>query len=82
MNARFVTLLGLVSFAIVAQTGCATPEQWATWRSHSSHFASGQHASFSVKNPGPEAEQVRPTDVAKSREQAWWGRQIPVASSQ
>jgi hypothetical protein len=74
--------LALASLALLAVTGCATPEQWSEWRSHSSHFASGQHALFSVRNPGPEAQRVKTTDVPKAREQSWWGRQVTVAGSE
>lgn len=72
-------LLALASFALLAQAGCATPEQWNTWRSHDTHFASGQHASFSFRNQGPQAEQVRPTDPAKAQAENWWGRRLSMA---
>jgi hypothetical protein len=72
-------LLALASPALLAQTGCATPEQWAQWHTHSSHFASGQHAAFSVRNQGAQAEQVRPTDPEKARDESWWGRKLPVS---
>jgi hypothetical protein len=80
MSGRSVRSLALASLALAALAGCATPEQWATWRSHSSHFASGRHASFSLWNQGPEAERVRATDVETAQDQRWWGKQLPVAS--
>ena len=30
--------------------GCATGEEWATWKAHPTHFASGEHMFFSVRN--------------------------------
>lgn len=80
MKSTYAVLLALISFALLAQAGCATGEQWAAWRQHDTHFASGQHAVFSLRNQGAEAEQVRPTDPEKARVETWWGRQLPVAS--
>jgi hypothetical protein len=73
-------LLALASFAVLA--GCATPEQWQTWKSHNTHFASGQHMAFSFRNQGPQADEVRPTDPPKSQTESWWGRQLPMAPGQ
>ena len=33
----------LVGGVLVAVAGCATGEEWATWKSHPTHFASGEH---------------------------------------
>jgi hypothetical protein len=73
-------LVALASFGLLA--GCATPEQWQVWRSHSSHFASGQHATFSFRNQGPEVERLRPTDLEKASGESWWGKQLPVPPGQ
>jgi hypothetical protein len=73
-------LLALAAFVLLA--GCATPEQWQTWRSHSSHFASGQHAAFSFRNQGEQAESVKVTDPVKARDESWFGRQLPLAPGQ
>jgi hypothetical protein len=80
MKSTYAVWLTLISFALLAQAGCASSEQWAAWRQHDTHFASGQHASFSLRNQGAEAEQVRQTDPEKARVETWWGRQLPVAS--
>jgi len=80
MKIRRTGFLAVTSFALLAQTGCATPEQWAAWRDHSTHFASGQHAAFSFRNQGTEAEHVRSTDPEKARSETWWGRQLPVSA--
>jgi hypothetical protein len=82
MKTRLAGLLAVTSVALLAQAGCATNEQWQQWRSHNTHFASGQHAAFSFRNQGERAEQVRPTDPPKSVEQTWWGRKLPMAAGQ
>ncbi len=33
----------LVGGALLAVAGCATGEEWATWKAHPTHFASGEH---------------------------------------
>lgn len=79
MKAIPVGLVAVISLALLAQTGCATREQWTQWSTHSSHFASGQHAAFSFRNQGEEARSVKATDPEKAQDQSWWGRQLPVA---
>jgi hypothetical protein len=71
--------LALAASSLLALTGCASNEQWTAWRSHSSHFASGQHAAFSFRNRGEEARAVQATDPQKAREESWWGRPLPLA---
>jgi hypothetical protein len=80
MKTITVGLLALSSLALLA-AGCATGEQWKEWKAHNTHFASGQHASFSFRNQGAEAQRVRATDPAKAQNEAWWGRQLPVRES-
>ena len=48
MRNRILTgvLVGLAAFAV----GCATRQEWAEWNAHPSHFASGDHFGFSVRN--------------------------------
>ena len=43
---RITLIVGMLFF-----TGaCASREDWGVWRSHSTHFASGDHATFSMRN--------------------------------
>lgn len=70
MKTLHAGLLTLAVPALLALTGCASQAQWTEWRSHSSHFASGQHAIFSLRNQGPEAREVRATDPEKARMRA------------
>lgn len=78
MKTLHAGLLTLAVPAVLALTGCASQAQWTEWRSHSSHFASGQHAIFSFRNQGPEAREVRATDPEKARDESWWGRKLPM----
>ena len=79
MKTRRAGLLAATSLVLLALAACATPQQWETWRTHPTHFASGQHAMFSMRNKGEVAERVKPTDPANATEQAWWGRELPMA---
>lgn len=64
-------------------TACATSEQWAEWRSHTTHFASGQHASFSLSNNMDGSNpRVTRADIEASRTQNWWGKTITVSPEQ
>lgn len=58
--------------------GCATSQEWATWKEHPTHFASGDHLSFSVKNSETSPHVTR-KDVAMARDEGWWGKPITVA---
>jgi hypothetical protein len=54
--------------------GCASREDWNMWRSHSSHFASGDHATFSMRNNKDGSNpKVTRSDIENARGQNWWG---------
>ncbi|OGK96010.1 MAG: hypothetical protein A3E31_17875 [Candidatus Rokubacteria bacterium RIFCSPHIGHO2_12_FULL_73_22] len=72
----------LIGAALVATTGCATGEEWATWRGHSSHFASGSHMGFSVRNREGTQARVTRQDIQVARDQNWWGKPITVSQEQ
>ncbi len=72
----------LIGGALIAAAGCATGEEWKTWREHPTHFASGQHASFSFRNSEGSAPRVTRRDIAKARDEAWWGKPITVSQEQ
>jgi hypothetical protein len=74
--AVFGVLVGIFSFA-----GCATPQQWGDWRAHPSHFASGDHLLFSVRNRDGAQTRVTRADVEHARSEAWWGKAITVDQS-
>jgi hypothetical protein len=62
--------------------GCATNEEWSTWKSHPTHFASGDHGFFSIRNRDDSAKRVTRQDIALARDQGWWGRPITVSQEQ
>ncbi len=72
----------LVSGVLLAAAGCATSEEWATWKAHPTHFASGDHLAFSVRNTGGSQPQVTRRDITLARDQAWWGKPITVSQEQ
>lgn len=71
----------VLGFAVIA-SGCATSEEWAEWRSHSSHFASDRHMGFSVRNREGTAPRVARTDIDAARSENWWGKAITVSPDQ
>jgi hypothetical protein len=72
----------LVGGVLVAVTGCATSEEWATWKSHPTHFASGEHMFFSVRNREGSAPRVTRQDITLARNEGWWGKPITVSQEQ
>ena len=82
MRSRIATVAALIGVAFLSGA-CATSEQWAEWRAHSTHFASGDHASFSLANnmQGTNPKVTR-LDIDKSRQENWWGRTITVDPGQ
>jgi hypothetical protein len=79
MQRRFVVvLLG----AVVALAGCASSEEWGSWKSQGAHFASAEHLYFSVRNREAAAARVSRQDVARAREEGWWGRPVTVDQEQ
>jgi len=78
MRLRLLLLGGV----LVAVTGCATGEEWATWKAHPTHFASGEHMFFSVRNSEGSAPRVTRQDIALARDEGWWGKPITVSQEQ
>lgn len=77
--ARAALIAGVALF-----TGaCATSEEWAEWRKHPTHFASGQHALFSLRNNKDGTNpKVSRSDIEASRTENWWGKAITVSPGQ
>jgi hypothetical protein len=48
--------------------GCASNEEWATWKQHPTHFASGDHGFFSIRNRDDSAKRVTRQDIALARD--------------
>ena len=74
--------LPLLCGALMVVAGCATNEEWSTWKSHPTHFASGDHGFFSIRNRDDSAKRVTRQDIALARDQGWWGRPITVSQEQ
>ena len=62
--------------------GCASGEQWSTWKEHPTHFASGDHMFFSVRNREGTSSRVTRGDISVARNQGWWGQPITVGQEQ
>jgi hypothetical protein len=67
---------------LLAASGCASSEEWQTWRDHPTHFASGDHLFFSTRNKEGRAPRVTRQDIAMARDQGWWGKAITVGQEQ
>jgi hypothetical protein len=73
----------LFVFGVALLTGaCASSQEWSEWYHHTSHFASGQHAFFSLRNGDDSRARVTRADVDRSSSENWWGRQIAVNADQ
>jgi hypothetical protein len=71
-----VVLYGLLGAVVAVGLGaCASGEQWAEWRSHSTHFASDDHMVFSLKNQGSTPRVTR-QDQRVATAQSWWGKLV------
>lgn len=81
MRTRMLALPVVLAAAVIA-SGCASSEEWAEWRAHNSHFASGQHATFSIKNREGTAPRVARADIDAARSENWWGKAITVSPDQ
>jgi len=80
---RSVIQQGRVLVGVVLLTGaCASSQEWAEWANHSSHFASGQHMDFSLRNTQGRPVRATRSDVAAARAENWWGQALTVQSDQ
>ncbi len=74
--------LTVAAGALLLSAGCATSEEWATWKAHPTHFASGSHMGFSLRNRDASQARVSRDDLAAARDQGWWGRPVTVGQEQ
>lgn len=64
----------LVVAVLFLTAACATSEDWNVWLSHNTHFASGEHGIFSLKNNKDGSNpRVTRRDIEDARNQNWWG---------
>jgi hypothetical protein len=72
----------IIGAAALLTTACASGDEWKTWREHPTHFASGDHMGFSVRNREGAKPRVTRDDIAKARGEGWWGKPVTVSSDQ
>jgi len=72
----------LLGGVVVATGACATSEEWAEWKKHPTHFASGDHLFFSLRNPEGAQPRVTRADIERARGEGWWGKTITVRPEQ
>ena len=77
---RIGAVLSVLSVGVVV-AGCATSTEWDTWKSHPAHFASGDHAVFSLRN-SDNAVRVSRADLDVARTESWWGKPLTVDQTQ
>ena len=79
----WLSLATVVGGVMMLTAACATSEEWAEWRSHNTHFASGTHGVFSLRNNRDGSNPlVTRTDVEAARQEGWWGKAITVSPEQ
>ena len=72
----------LIGTALFLAGGCASSEEWETWRSNTSHFASKEHFDFSMKNREGKSAAVSRNDIALASQQKWFGLPVTVSQEQ
>jgi len=69
-----VTRAALIAAILFLTGSCASSADWGMWRSHSTHFASGEHGFFSMRNNKDGSNpKVYRSDIEASRQENWWG---------
>ena len=83
MNCARIVRSALVVAVLTVTGGCATSEEWAEWKAHSTHFASDKHMGFSMRN-NKDGSNLRVTrsDMEASPRENWWGKVITVRPDQ
>ena len=72
----------VLALALTGLAGCATGEEWNTWYEHRTHFASGDHMSFSVWTPETGPGRITRNEMSAAREEGWWGKPVTVAQAE
>jgi hypothetical protein len=82
MRAWF-SLASLFAGVLMLCSACATSEEWSEWKSHTTHFASGEHGMFSLRNNKDGSNpRVSRADIDAARAENWWGKAITVSPEQ
>ncbi len=72
----------VLAVALAGLSGCATSEEWNTWYEHRTHFASGEHMSFSVRTPETGPGRITRKEMTAAREEGWWGKPVTVSQAE
>ena len=75
---RHRLLLTLLLGSVVLSAGCAaTHREWEVWRAHPTHYATGNHMSYSMGSMVGVAPRVTLEMMDQARSEGWWGRNTP-----
>jgi hypothetical protein len=75
---RHRIFLPLLLGSVILSTGCAaTHREWEVWRAHPTHYATGNHMTYSLGNVVGGAPRVTPELVDQAKGEGWWGRGTP-----
>src|SRR5439155_1506818 len=74
--------LFVLSASLLTLGGCASSEEWDVWKANSSHFAPGEHCSFSLQHREAKAATVTREDMGLARQQNWFGPPVAVIPDQ
>jgi len=75
-------LLVVLAIAAAGLAGCASGEEWNTWYTHRTHFASGDHMSFSVRTPETGGGRITRKELTAARDEGWWGKPVTVSQTE
>jgi hypothetical protein len=71
---KAIMTAAILAGALSVTAACATHEDWSMWRAHNTHFASGDHGVFSMRNSKDGSNpRVSRSDIEYSRQENWWG---------
>jgi hypothetical protein len=69
-----IAITALLAAVPLLAGACASRDDWNMWLSHNTHFASGEHGFFSMRNNKDGSNpRVYRSDIEDSRQQNWWG---------
>lgn len=69
-----ITRAALIVGITFLTSACASSEDWRVWLGHNTHFASGDHGLFSMRNNKDGSKpRVTRSDIENSRRENWWG---------
>jgi hypothetical protein len=83
----------LIAAVMFSMSGCASSQDWAFWRAHPTHFASGEHMAFSLRhhdngydlggngsgNANGSDQRITDAEMALAQDEGWWGHLVPGA---